>query len=274
MSIILSTIDTTGVLTGNIHRALNYTFSPFIDYIIDGFGNEFQGLQNGSSIEIASGLAVLNGTAIENTSSVNLIFNYPGDGTAMVILKTNMAEGLATIELKNGTELIQNNLISNPTGIREIELYRISYSSGIITGFLDKRKIATNNIIDMIYPVGSIYMSVNNLNPSLLFGGTWTEWGSGKVPVGFDSTQTEFNEIEKTGGEKTHTLTVEQMPSHTHDIINGSYVRRNVASPNNMAAGTYGYQGIYDLSNSYTGGGQAHNNLQPYITCYMWKRTA
>ena len=81
MSIILSTIDTTGVLTGNIHRALNYTFSPFIDYIIDGFGNEFQGLQNGSSIEIASGLAVLNGgLAVSVARNIPFKKTYPAPG--------------------------------------------------------------------------------------------------------------------------------------------------------------------------------------------------
>ena len=58
-----------------------------------------------------------------------------------------------------------------------------------------------NNVVDIIYPIGSIYLSVNNVNPSSVFGGTWEAWGSGKVPVGVDTTQTEFNTVEKTGGD-------------------------------------------------------------------------
>ena len=65
-------------------------------------------------------------------------------------------------------------------------------------------------IIDKIYPVGSIYMSVNNTNPSLLFAGTaWEPWGAGRVPVGVDANDTDFASAGLEGGEKTHTLTVE-----------------------------------------------------------------
>jgi len=59
------------------------------------------------------------------------------------------------------------------------------------------------------YPIGSIYLSVNNTNPSSLFGGVWEAWGAGRCLVGVDTTQVEFNAVEKTGGEKEHTLTVE-----------------------------------------------------------------
>lgn len=75
------------------------------------------------------------------------------------------------------------------------------------TGDLDDEsvtiaKIAMQGIFNAIYPVGSIYMSVNSANPSTLFGGTWVSWGSGRVPVGVDATQTEFDVVEETGGEK------------------------------------------------------------------------
>ena len=123
-------------------------------------------------------------------------------------------------------------------------------------------------LFDLIYPVGSIYMSVNNVNPGTLFGGTWAAWGTGRTPVGVDTSQTEFNTVEKTGGEKTHTLTVNEMPAHNHGV--GLQV--------NTAAGNQRW-GLSDNLSTTTptankGGGGAHNNLQPYITCYMWKRTA
>lgn len=130
--------------------------------------------------------------------------------------------------------------------------------------------ITKSELINLIYPVGSIYMSVNSTSPNILFGGIWETWGVGKVPVGVDSTQEEFNSVEKTGGEKTHKLTIEEMPSHKHGLTNNTMINRNLA-------GKGGGQGSNTVLGSTieclsAGGGQVHNNLQPYITCYMWKR--
>lgn len=117
-----------------------------------------------------------------------------------------------------------------------------------------------------IFPVGSIYMSVVSTNPSAFFGGTWTAFGAGRTVVGIDAGQTEFDTVEETGGAKTHTLTVDEIPAHTHSIpfetvenIGGNSGTR--AFPGTSATGS-------------AGGGQAHNNLQPYVVVYMWKRTA
>ena len=186
-------------------------------------------------------------------------------------------------------------------------------------------------IIDLIYPVGSIYMSVNNTNPSNFIGGTWVAWGAGKVPVGVNAADSDFNAAEKTGGEKTHTLTAAEMPKHTHTgpshthstpnhshtatsgsagghthttkavadvggvMVNGkggladlTFVAEpktasSIASSSNGAhthSITVSSGGASNTGASGTGAtgsagsGSAHNNLQPYITCYMWKRTA
>ena len=132
-------------------------------------------------------------------------------------------------------------------------------------------KCVIESVLLKAYPIGSIYMSVNNINPSNLFGGTWEAWGEGRTLVGVDTTQTEFATVEKTGGEKTHKLTINEMPSHTH----------NLQHTNGTANHTDGFwvSGDYNkigevLQTLSTGGNQPHNNLQPYITCYMWKRTA
>ena len=97
-------------------------------------------------------------------------------------------------------------------------------------------------------------------------------WGTGRVPVGVDTSQTEFNTVQKTGGTKTHTLTVDQIPSHNH-ASNHLFVWGG----SGLNIGGSGLTTV-DLNKSVTsgntGGGQAHNNLQPYITCYMWRRTA
>jgi microcystin-dependent protein len=99
-------------------------------------------------------------------------------------------------------------------------------------------------------------------------GTTWTTWGSGRVPVGVDTSQTEFNTVEKTGGAKTHTLVVNEMPSHSHDMPTGNGGSGSVWGYENRGCETT-WTGNTDT----TGNGQPHNNLQPYITCYMWKRT-
>jgi hypothetical protein len=149
------------------------------------------------------------------------------------------------------------------------------------------------------WPVGSIFLSVNPDNPAtMLGGGTWVRWGQGRVPVSLDSAQTEFDTIEETGGAKTHVLTTPQMPSHTHapgtlNITNSGnhdhevFRRVNVGDSNGFAQGG----GVSSADNGRTavdgshdhningntgsnGGGAAHNIMQPYIVCYMWKRTA
>lgn len=150
-----------------------------------------------------------------------------------------------------------------------------------------------------IYPVGSIYMSIKDVDPSTFLGGTWERWGQGRVPVGVDvdasdPPDTDFATAGKEGGEKQHTLTTSETPTHTHDISvkpdrsgyggsiyitteQGSYVKYlpTANSTNNrigLEAGFGSPDSVVLMSNA--GGGKPHNNLQPYITCYMWKRTA
>lgn len=137
--------------------------------------------------------------------------------------------------------------------------------------------------LQKLYPVGSVYFSTVNTNPATLFGfGTWQAWGTGRVPVGVDPAQTEFNTAEKTGGEKAHALTAGEMPSHTHEIT-----YRTIGDPSDDVFALFDSGAISGTNNSpgsalpqdsleasAAGGGAAHNNLQPYITCYMWKRTA
>ena len=156
-----------------------------------------------------------------------------------------------------------------------------------------------------MYPVGSIYMSVSATNPSTYFGGTWVAWGSGRVPVGINTSDSNFNTVEKTGGASAVTLTASQMPSHTHTFTGSSTTTNSAGGHTHNigrdtdggagssrytvhSAGTSGAQATSPTSsagahthsltpkgkNANTGGGGSHTNLQPYIVCYMWKRTA
>jgi len=130
------------------------------------------------------------------------------------------------------------------------------------------------------HPAGSIYMTTDSASPAVTYGGIWAQWGQGKVPVGaagggVNPTFMDFDGVLKTfapgetGGEYRHTLTIPEMPSHNHTVpmeaggtfFNvGSYYGINVSTAWANRAG------------SYTGGDGSHNNVQPYVACYMWKR--
>ena len=126
--------------------------------------------------------------------------------------------------------------------------------------------------MNSVYPVGSIYISVSSANPGLTFGGTWVAFGSGKTLVGVDTGDADFSTAEATGGEKTHTLTVNEMPSHNHDKLK---LRWSTSAGANAVYGSNGSgSGSEYDSQAYEGGGQAHENMPPYITVYFWKRTA
>ena len=140
------------------------------------------------------------------------------------------------------------------------------------------------SFLDTIYPIGSIYTNATNgTNPGTLLGfGTWVSFGSGRVMVGLDSTDTDFDTAEETGGAKTHTLTTSEMPAHTHDsnirvedadnVLVDTSLKITVA--NGQILDEENNSGTASTTTSSTGGGAAHNNLQPYIVVYMWKRTA
>jgi microcystin-dependent protein len=145
------------------------------------------------------------------------------------------------------------------------------------------------------WAVGAIYISVSSTNPAtLLGGGTWARFGQGRVLVSLDENQTEFDTIGETGGAKSVQLTTQHMPYHNHG---GATTGRTADHAHSYTAGTYsqtdaktgsGYavgRGTYTGGTSgetsdhahgipAEGGNVAHNNMQPYITVYMWQRTA
>lgn len=100
--------------------------------------------------------------------------------------------------------------------------------------------------------------------------GTWQAYGNGQVLVGVDSGQTEFATPGKTGGEKAHTLTVNEIPAHNHETNISNTAGENYLPLSTNAAANVSAQ----IVTTNTGGGQAHNNLQPYITVYRWQRVA
>ena len=125
------------------------------------------------------------------------------------------------------------------------------------------------------YPVGAIFTTTtayaNSAAVVAAIGGTtWTAFGAGKVLVGVDASDTDFDTVEETGGAKTHTLTTSEIPAHTHSY-DKQVTSTDAISIHDIVRTTGGNTSATTGS---TGGGAAHNNLQPYITVYMWKRTA
>ena len=125
-------------------------------------------------------------------------------------------------------------------------------------------------MLDKAYPVGSIYMSVNSINPKNFFGGTWVQ-----IKDRFLLAAGTTYKAGKTGGEATHTLTESEMPSHNHAVYFPDDAAADHSAPGNYPDGpsdsTYYAVGSYTSS---AGGGGAHNNMPPYLAVYVWKRTA
>lgn len=131
-------------------------------------------------------------------------------------------------------------------------------------------------LLDVFYPIGTIYESTKPDNPSTFMGGAWSRFGNGRVLVGVDENDADFNTVNKTGGEKKHTQTIAEMPSHTHGGDNGKQFHYYTAS-----SGETGGDGVNTgttfksgANTGATGGGQPFNIMQPYVTIYRWQRTA
>lgn len=119
-------------------------------------------------------------------------------------------------------------------------------------------------IFDNIYPIGSIYTSINETNPSNLFGGTWEQLKD-RFLLGAGDIYTNG----AVGGEATVTLTIEEMPAHTHTT---GRTKSGGSGTNIYVPATSGAESPVETTS--TGGGAAHNNMPPYLVVYMWKRIA
>ena len=132
-----------------------------------------------------------------------------------------------------------------------------------------KLKLNNKNIFDLVYPVGAVYISMNQTSPQTLFGGTWKQI-QGRFLIGAGTAYPAGS----TGGEATHTLTASEIPDHTHSFkYTGQSVTTGVNSIRLYQAASYQYN-AYSGGQSSNCGGQAHNNLPPYMAVYMWTRTA
>ena len=176
------------------------------------------------------------------------------DNQKLTELVNELKEKVSTLE--NGNSSLSQQITNLNSSLSETKSSMISLSD--------------------VYPVGSIYISITDDTKEKVqakFGGEWESYGQGRTLVGIDTTQDEFNTINKTGGEKTHTLTINEMPSHSHQVLAG-----HGAGTQYFIRGNY-FENVFERGSAYSitggaGGDQPHNNLQPYITVYMYKRVS
>lgn len=131
-------------------------------------------------------------------------------------------------------------------------------------------------LLDSIFPIGRGFIDFTNTDYSNYLGFTWERELVGLTPVGLDTTQTEFNTIGKTGGKKTHTLTIDEMPKHNHSLFasEGGAVQFPPYSAKSNGDSGASQIGGYATITTYSGSDQPHNNLQPYQVVAYWKRVA
>ncbi|MGV3081289.1 DUF859 family phage minor structural protein [Streptococcus dysgalactiae] len=180
-----------------------------------------------------------------------------------------------------GTEAVVMSIAKNGIGFQKvwekgaIDAKGDAYISGklFVNNTEVKPSFDKTEILNMVYPVGSVYMSTSSANPSTFIGGTWQRYAQGRTIVGVSENETEFNYAGKTGGEKSHRLTNQEMPSHSHGFNGNKMVGNGFGdAPANVTASGGWFQ-LHSKTGS-EGGDQPHNNLQPYITTYIWLRTA
>jgi len=175
-----------------------------------------------------------------------------------------------------------------------LEEIGLSHFWNIIKNIFVKKQ----QLIDLVFPIGSIYCSVNNVSPSTYIGGFWQLCCQGEVIVGVDKTDSDFIVSNLHGGEKEHSLSINEMPAHNHGsvslwgavgdiavqqkgwnlncwgiISNRTYSseKRGYANKTNNN-GTDGFNLNATHTHNTVGSNAPHNNLQPYITCYIWTR--
>ena len=190
------------------------------------------------------------------------------DGVTANTTELNYVD-VATLGTVEASKAVTADANKDITGARNLTITgALSAGSGLIT-------------LADVYPVGSIYINAAvATNPGTLLGfGTWVAFGAGRVMVGIDSSQTEFDTLGEEGGAKTHALSEAELPSHFHLSGYGADATPRHGTTGSLSSVRIDNDGnaFFSTSAAHTssvGSGTAHNNLQQYIVVYMLRRTA
>lgn len=281
-----STIKRTSPTTGEVGATFNG------NYFNKSFGSKSNTIKITYKYKEKSATSYSSEITLTKGTHYNVSGNkyYSGKTTTptVVTLPTNFDYRL----VYDGVMYVKDELSTlavNFTIVKGIPIFWWNKEKVVVNGELhiaDSDGNNPKNLVDLIYPIGSVYISVNEINPSTLFGGEWEQ-----IKDKFLLSAGDTYSAGATGGEATHTLTVDEMPSHKHEIyqhVNGYnfavVTGYGDAGGSKIAMGANGGVSNLDpgsgdtargLVNSwYTGGSQAHNNMPPYIAVYMWKRIA
>lgn len=258
-------------------------------YIVSSINvNASQTIQSGQSYSLVPQVIVATGNEnyVGSVSTFTGCFNgkrYEAGvekGNCLTSVVNNLTSTSTTDALSAAQGKILNDKIAD------------TYTKSEVDAKIASSGVNKDDILELVYPVGSIYMSASNVSPSTFLGGEWTALDEGRVLIGANSTYTAGSK----GGEASHTLTTNEMPTHSHSGSTNTTGAHNHGTPFRWSEGSGGVQNISagyewggaygyspsttngDHSHSFTtnnaGGGQAHNNMQPYLAVYMWQRTA
>lgn len=194
-------------------------------------------------------------TTIQNNTDANFTADNEFEWNVQVNVADKLGNTTYNLILPKGIPIVYVDIQKNSFGVN---CFPKNEKSLEING---------KTVFDMVYPVGSVYVSVNSTSPATLFGGTWVQ-----IKDKFLLSAGDTYKSGATGGEDTHVLTVDEMPRHNHSIDNLNASGSTTPYMTVQAQEKKGYGG--NVQTFFTGGGQAHNNMPPYIVVYIWQRTA
>lgn len=212
------------------------------------------------------------------TTNANQATQRANDAANSVVIIRNGTANPASSLGKSGDFYVNTTngdfyLKSNTTWNKKFNMIALDQITELKNAFNSVTSL-TKQLFLLMHPIGCIYMSTSSVSPQTTFGGTWIRWGNGRVPVGVDSSDNDFNICEKEGGSKrnTHyhfqTSSFDGGQAYMTGTPTDSRVRskpRAVLTISNIATGNTREDATYDAD---------INIMNPYITCYMWKRTA
>lgn len=263
--------------------------------LVNALNTKQNNLTAGSNIQIVGDTI----SATDTTYSNFVGTNGTSDGVAgLVPAPDAISKNYVLTANGSWNPVGSNQLAINAVGTTNIKNSAVT-TDKIKNAAVTTDKIASNSItvakldkpsiLDLFYPVGSYYETSNtSFDPNVSWGGTWTQDTAGRITVAYDDSQTEFDSVGETGGEKSHTLIEAELPSISGKVTMHSsnsatnvhavedHFTSDIYNPNSYRDGGTTGSGAASCGNMIFsfGSGQAHNNLQPYVVVKRWHRIA